>query len=148
MKNKVEQEIRQLNQELDKAYVQGDTATMNRIFADDLSFISPRGIFSNKIQVLAFLNSGDINYEFYDSDDIDVRIYEDTAVVTSRLTRKGRVKDQDISGKFRYTRVYVKRQEKWQVVAVQATRIVEETTSTMKRQFSDLSFMLKKLGLL
>jgi ketosteroid isomerase-like protein len=152
MNNRDDQEVRHLNKELDEAYVRGDTVAMKRIFADDLSFTSPRGLVSNKMQALAFLESGDIKYESYESDDINVRLYEDTAVVTGRLTRKGRVKEQDISGQFRYTRVYLKRQGQWQLVAVQVTTIAEDTRIAKETRiaggwFSDLYLILDKLGL-
>jgi len=39
---------------------------------------------------------------------------------------KGRYKDQDISGGYRYTDVYVKRQGRWQAIALQITRITQQ----------------------
>ncbi|MCA1607485.1 MAG: nuclear transport factor 2 family protein [Acidobacteria bacterium] len=44
-------------------------------------------------------------------------------VVIGRSTVKGQDKGQDISGQYRYTRVYVKRQRRWQLVANQSTRL-------------------------
>ena len=49
-----------------------------------------------------------------------VRAYGDTAVVTYVTTDKGKFKGQDISGRYRWTDVFVRRGGTWQIVA--ATR--------------------------
>ena len=46
---------------------------------------------------------------------------EDSAVVTGRLSARGRTEGGEFSFRQRYTRVYVKREEGWQAVAAQVT---------------------------
>ena len=59
-------------------------------------------------------------------DDLAIRIYGDTAVVTGRTTPRGRTAlGQPISGQYRYLRVWVKRQGRWQAVAFEGTRIAQ-----------------------
>jgi len=50
-----------------------------------------------------------------------VRLYGDTAVVTARADVKGRQLGEDFSGPYRYTRVWVRRNGRWQTVSYQAT---------------------------
>ena len=121
-----EQAIRQLVSELDNAQQQHDTATLDRIWADDLTFTNPAGEVLTKAQRLASRKSGETKSESFRSDDVQVRLYGDTAVVTSRATVKGQRQGQDIGGQFRITSVYVKRQGRWQLVAGQATRIARQ----------------------
>jgi ketosteroid isomerase-like protein len=52
-----------------------------------------------------------------------VRVYGNSAVVTSRAALKGQRQGQDISGQYRGIDVYVKKQGRWQIVAAQATYI-------------------------
>jgi uncharacterized protein (TIGR02246 family) len=58
-------------------------------------------------------------------DDMVVRIYGDTAVVTARSTPTGTLDGRDFSQPVRYSRVYVKRDGRWQVVTFQMTRVAE-----------------------
>lgn len=118
-----EQALRQLVSELDKAQQEHDLATLDHIWADDLSFTNPAGEVLTKAQRLASRKSGETKSESFRSDDVEVRLYGETAVVTSRATVQGQRQGQDISGQFRLTSVYVQRQGRWQLVAGQATRI-------------------------
>jgi ketosteroid isomerase-like protein len=60
------------------------------------------------------------------SEDMKVQVYRDTAVVTYRSTDKGNYKGNDISGRYRWTDVFVKRNGRWQVVSTQGTRIAQQ----------------------
>lgn len=119
----IENAIRQLEEELRVAVWKRDTKTYARLIADDYLFTTHNASVRTKAQMLEGYNSGAIKYESLKFDDIKVRVYGDTAVVTGRSTSKGTDKGQDLSGVFRYTRVYVKRPSGWQLVATQATRI-------------------------
>jgi len=52
-----------------------------------------------------------------------VRLYGDVAVVTGRATPKGIADGREFGEPIRYSRVYVKRDGRWQVVLFQQTRI-------------------------
>jgi len=53
-----------------------------------------------------------------------VRFYGTTALVTSRAEVSGSTADGDISGSYRYTRVYVRdEQGVWKIVSFEASRI-------------------------
>lgn len=118
-----ENAIKQLEEELRVAVLKRDTKAYARLVADDYLFTTHNAMVRTKAQMLEGYNSGAIKYESLKFDDIKVRVYGDTAVVTGRSTSKGADQGQDLSGVFRYTRVYVKRPSGWQLVATQATRI-------------------------
>ena len=50
-----------------------------------------------------------------------VRLYGNTAVVTARAEVRGRDLGEEFNGPYRYTRVWVKRNGRWQTVSYQAT---------------------------
>jgi uncharacterized protein (TIGR02246 family) len=121
-----EQAIRQLMSELSNAQQKGDTATLDRIWADDFTFTNSSGEVQTKAQRMAEIKSGELKFESLSRDDVQVRVYGDAAVVTSRGTVKGQRRGQDISGQSRGTSVYVKKQGRWQVVATHVTRIAQQ----------------------
>lgn len=53
-----------------------------------------------------------------------MKVYGEVAVVSGQATRKGVMDGKDISSSVRYTRVYIKRDGRWQVVQFQQTRVV------------------------
>jgi ketosteroid isomerase-like protein len=127
-------EIQELETQFGRAVIAGDRAYYDRVLAEDFTHTSHAGVFKTRAQFMAEskfdeqkdLKSGRTRYDAYDVDDLAIRIYGDTAVVTGRTSPKGRTaQGQPITGQYRYLRVWVKRQGKWQAVAFQGTRIAQ-----------------------
>ncbi len=118
-----EQAVMQMEHEFAASVEKSDTVTYGRLVGDDYTFTTEDGVVRTKAVLIASFKSGERNYESVSFDDIKVRLYGNTAVVIGRSTVKGQNKGQDIGGQYRYTRVYVKRQRRWQLVANQSTRI-------------------------
>jgi len=119
----VEQAVMQVEEDLRVAISKGDTKAYGRIVGDDYVFTNQDALVRTKAQMVSAYDSGSLKYESVKFDEIKVHAYGDTAVVTGRQTVKAQDNGKDISGQFRYTRVYVKRQGRWQLVATQVTRI-------------------------
>jgi uncharacterized protein (TIGR02246 family) len=122
-------EIEALEARLNDAIVKADREFFDRIFADDFTHTNHAGVFRTKAQWMANHKLDEektarSTYDAFDVDDLSVRVYGETAVVTGRSTPKGRdSKGGAITGRYRFTRVWVKRQGRWQVIAFQGTRI-------------------------
>ena len=118
----VEQEIRQLIKKYHSALVERDGPTLQKIWADDYVFVNAAGDVVTKEQRLANLTSGRTTVEsLNDEEDITVRVYQNSAVATSRLTIKGQYSGQHTSGQYRTTHVWVKGPDGWQLVSNQLT---------------------------
>ncbi len=120
-----EQAVRQLHSELAQAQLTNDAVALDRIWADDHSFTNPLGVVQTKAERLSEIKSGDRKLESFTIAEVQVRVYGNTAVVTSHATLKGQRQGHDISGQFRGIDVYVNQRGRWQVVAAQATRIAQ-----------------------
>ncbi len=103
-----EQALKQLMSEQANAQQKNDMAALDRTWADDYIFTNPFGVVQTKAQRLAELKSGDLKFASFSIDDVQVRVYGNTAVVTSRATVKAQRQGQDISGQYRGTSVCVK----------------------------------------
>jgi ketosteroid isomerase-like protein len=91
--------------------------------ADTYTFTGPDGTIENKAQAIADLKSGDLKLQSASLDGAKVQVYGDTAVVTYNSNDKGTYKGKDITGKTRWTDVFVNRNGRWQVVASQGTML-------------------------
>ena len=68
----------------------------------------------------------DLRLESGKSDDVKVRVYGNTAVMTGRFTAKGKFRDKSIDIRERYTAVWVKREGRWRLVAEQGNLIKQQ----------------------
>lgn len=106
------------------ALLKSDTNSMSNLLADDYMAITANGTLQTKDQTLANLRAGKVHITALDFSDRKVRFYGKTALVTSLAEMKGSTADGDVSGSFRYTRVYVRDQQgAWKIVSFEASRI-------------------------
>jgi ketosteroid isomerase-like protein len=123
MAGNAEQELTQLTDQYIAALKSKDTAALERIWGDDLTFISPGGSVLTKAQRLADIQSGATRFDSLETSDRTVRVYGDAAVMTSLTTMKGQYGGQATSGQYRVTNVFARRSGGWQIVSLQMTPI-------------------------
>ncbi len=113
----IDQTIRQLDSERIQAQIGADTVALNRIYADDFIGIGPSGTVRTKSQVISDFTSGGLKFQSITTDDVQVRVYGNTAVETGRSTMIGQDKNKVVPRDNRFTRVWVKLHGNWQLVA-------------------------------
>lgn len=118
-----EQQVRRVQNDLIDAYLHNNVAALERILADEYTFTDDRGIVLNKRQVVDSLKSRDRRITSYKLEDSKVRVYENVAVMTYRYRSKETYKGRDDSGDYRITRIFVRKNGRWQIVAGHETRI-------------------------
>ena len=112
-----EQTIRQLDSERVRAQIGADVVTLDRIYADDFIGVGPSGTVRSKAQVLSDFASGTLKFHSITTDEVQVRIYDNTAVETGLSTMIGQDKGYPVPRDTRFTRVWVKQQGSWRLVA-------------------------------
>jgi uncharacterized protein (TIGR02246 family) len=113
----VEQIIRKLDEERIQAQIHADAAALNRLYADDFIGVGPSGTVRTKPQVIADFTSGTLKFHSITTDEVQVRVYGNTAVETGLSTMKGEDKGKTVPQDTRFTRVWVKQQGRWLLVA-------------------------------
>lgn len=119
----VEDEIKKLEQDWAQAVVKEGAASVDQFEADDIITTDPTGRITGKAEDKTDLSSGDYKIQSEELSDLTVHVYGNTAVATATNAMKGTYKGQDLSGKYRFTDTWVKRNGKWQVVASQYTKV-------------------------
>ena len=122
---KAAQEILEVKRQYDEAQLKNDFAWFDRRLVDDYIYLLPDTELS-KAQTIMDLKSGDLKLDTAVGDDMRVRVYGDTAVVTGRFTGKGRYKGEAFSTLQRFTSVWIKRQGRWQAITEHATEIPQK----------------------
>jgi ketosteroid isomerase-like protein len=119
-------EIDQLEDAWRNAILKANTAVMDRLLADDYLAITASGLVQTKAQTLANLKSGRMHMASLSVSDRKVRFYGRTAVVTSLAAVQASTPDGELSGNYRYMRVYVRDASgTWKIVSFEASKIRE-----------------------
>ncbi len=113
----VGQDIRQVDNERIQAQIHADAAALDRIYADDFIGVGPSGTVRTKPQVISDFTSGNLKFQSITTDDVQVRVYGNTAVETGLSTMVGQDKGKAVPRDNRFTRVWVKQQGHWRLVA-------------------------------
>jgi hypothetical protein len=114
-------ELSRLESVWNDAYTHGKVEPLDQLLADDLIVTMTDMATLNKAQSIGLLRSGHLKFPRYETSDIRVRVYNDAAVVTGRLQRTRTVDGNNVDDDWRFTKVYVRRAGKWQVVAWHAS---------------------------
>ncbi len=114
-------QIVDMERQAKEASLRRDAEFSLRTLAEDYVAITPLGQVTTKQETFSARRSGQLRYESMNVTDMVVRLYGDTAVVTARADVKGHQLGEDFSGPYRYTRIWVRRNGRWQTVSYQAT---------------------------
>jgi ketosteroid isomerase-like protein len=125
-KHESRHEIDQLEEIWRNAMLKGDAAALDPLLADDYMGITASGTLQTKEQALAFVRSGRVHFNSLEFSDRKVRFYGATALVTSQADVAATAAERDVSGSYRYIRVYVRdARGVWKIVSFEASRIRE-----------------------
>ena len=118
-----EQDIMRIEQEMLAAVLKGDTGPSERYLGNSYVFTGPDGSSIGKAQSIEDLKSGSLKLQAASLDNSKVQVYGDTAIVTFSSNDKGTYKGKDISGKTRWTDVFVKQKGRWMMVATHGSTV-------------------------
>jgi ketosteroid isomerase-like protein len=122
----MEEEILQVEKGFADAIVKNDPEAIGRFVADDWIIIDADGGIIDRERFLGVIKSGALTHEMMESDDMRVRVYGDSAVVTALTRTKGKFMGQEFSTQERSTDVLVKRDGQWRCVLTQLTRFTKK----------------------
>ena len=115
--------VRQAEHAWAQAALKGDAAAFEKILADDMTHTHGGGRTESKAQFVEAIRSGAQKYEAIDYEEIKVRVYGSTAIVTSEPNIRTVNSGVPSSSHSRFLHVYVKQGGVWRLVAHQSTRI-------------------------
>lgn len=119
-----EQLILRLENEGREATLKNDMEANDRLLSDNWLNINPDGSVTTKTKLMELLKDGSFKIMSIDNDEVMVRVYGDAAVVTGRSTTKRASQSGEVmSRQVRFTRVYAKGKDRWQVVSAHNTLI-------------------------
>jgi ketosteroid isomerase-like protein len=122
--SEVEHALRRMSNDWVSALKERNTEALSRIMAPDCTFTYPLEGDGTE-QFVADIKSGDLIVEELTRDNVEVRVFGQTAVLTGLDTAKWLYKGHVIEGYYKSLHVYAEREGQWQLVAIQACPIAQ-----------------------
>lgn len=114
--------VAQAERALAEAHLSRDLGVFDQLLHADYVIIQPGGAAENKAATLASFRSGTRRWDKASVDQLDIRLYDGTAVVTGRWSAAGRNGAASFGYEARFLSVWVRANGRWQNVAYQSTQ--------------------------
>jgi ketosteroid isomerase-like protein len=117
--------VKDLDAKRFQAQTKNDFDALGSLLADDLVYTHSSAAVDGKTAYIDSMKSGRTKYEAIEPSDVKVRVYGNTAIIngTAKLTVTSNGATNTFS--VRYTDIWVLRDNKWQMVGWQSTRLPE-----------------------
>lgn len=119
----VEQQLKQMEDDWQKATRTKDTTALKRIIAEDWIATNEMGKILNREEYLSQTAANPDVIQSNENTDMQVRVFDNTAVVTGGLTERGTRSGTAYTDTYRWTDVFVKRGGRWQAVVSQWVKV-------------------------
>jgi ketosteroid isomerase-like protein len=114
-------EFSRLEDSWNRAHLRGDADAIGQLMADDITVIVPKMPPFTKAESLSVLRSGHMRFDQYATSDLTIRGHDNCVVVTGRLKRTRTMGSRLLDDNWRFTKVYTRGPQAWQVVAFHAS---------------------------
>lgn len=116
-----EEELVQFGLKWDAAMINNDADEIGMFMSDEWIILGTEGGITLKSDFLSLIRSGILTHNRMDSDETHVKIYENTAIVTSRGTSAGYFKGKPFEFYEWSTSIFIRNNEQWLCVHTMLT---------------------------
>jgi uncharacterized protein (TIGR02246 family) len=113
--------LERLEADWNAAHLSGDAARLDQLFAGDVVVVVPGMRVMTKADAVGMFASGRMKFDRYETSETRFRVYDATAIVTGRLERTRTIAGKTVDDDWRFTKVCVRRDGRWQVVSFHAS---------------------------
>jgi ketosteroid isomerase-like protein len=110
----------------DRAMTANDADAIGRHMADDWTIVGSDGSVGDKATFLALVRSGALSHDVMTTEDLQIRVYGDTAVTVARGVSGGRYQGQPFRELERASCVFVRQEGRWRCVLTHLSRLTAE----------------------
>jgi ketosteroid isomerase-like protein len=122
MNSEIQTQIRACETRLYAAMLASDVAELDTLISDDLLFAGPTGELATKKMDLELHRSGGTQFHEFTPKELEIRVWsEQFALASAKIFLRGTFLGQAFAGHYRYTRIWRKGQDGWQIVGGSVT---------------------------
>lgn len=109
---------------LKNALVAKDSVALSKVLADDVTYGHTNALMQTKAELIRAVVSSEQDYKSIETSDLNVRIYENSAVVTMNAKVSMFYQKQPLDLNMKGTFIWIKKNKDWQLVARQTVKII------------------------
>jgi ketosteroid isomerase-like protein len=118
--------VRNVEQQWADAMLKHDATALQTILRDDFTEVAQDGKSHSKADQIGLLQSPEFKVDSFNLQNVNVRVYQGGAIVTGSIVTKGKSKGVEFGGQYRFTDVFEPKNNNWQAVWRQLTKVEEE----------------------
>ena len=122
----LEEELRSAVDAWDRAMIGNDADAIGAFMADEWTIVGPDGRVGTREPFLALVRSGVLTHDEMTSEDVELRLHGDVAIVMSTGISAGHWKGQRFREHERGSNVFVRRDGRWQCVLTHLSKLADE----------------------
>ena len=107
---------------LKTALIQKDSVSLSRLLSDDVSYGHSNALLQTRAQLIRDVVSGVQDYKSIDPSDLQIRIYDKTAIVTMKSTVSMLMQGKPLNITMNVLLVWVWKDNDWKLVARQSVK--------------------------
>lgn len=123
MNRSAHDELMAVATEWDQAMIENDADAIGRYMADDWTIIGSDGSLGDKATFLGLVRSGALSHDVMTTEDLQIRVYGDTAVTVARGVSGGRYQGRPFHEVERVSCVFVRQEGRWRCVLTHLSRL-------------------------
>jgi len=104
-----------------QALLSADTVVLSRLTAAEFYEVNRFGQLRPRASNMLEIATGALKLKTVEYDSLTVRVYDNLAILTGIADNSGEFRGMPFTGKIRYTRIFVRRDGRWQAVMMQHT---------------------------
>ena len=116
-----EDSVRTAELDRKRALLSADTVLLSRLTGSEFYEVNRLGLIRTRAMNMQEISSGALKLQSVNYDSLLVRIYDNVAILTGIADNTGEFRGMPFAGKIRYTRIFVRRDGRWQAIAMQHT---------------------------
>src|SRR5262245_47032954 len=105
--------------------VTNDAVSIGKFMADDWTIVGAEGRVCDKATFLELVKSGALTHDVMESEDFQIRVYGDAAVVIARGVSGGKYQGQPFRDVERSSCVFVRQSGQWKCVLTHLSRLAQ-----------------------
>lgn len=121
--SKAQRKLEDIERRRFAAMVAKDTAALQTMLADDLTYLHSNGLLEDKAQHISNIGTGKLVYSSMEPTEMKVRVRGRAAIINGIVQVAGTLNGKPYSVRLRYTNVYTKAKGKWRLAAWQSLRM-------------------------
>lgn len=108
---------------LKNSLVSKDSVTLSKLLSDDVTYGHTNGLIQTKAQLIRSVMSGEQDYKSIEPSDMNVRVYDKSAVVTMNSKVVMQYQGKPLELQMFVTLTWIKMKDDWRLVARQSVKL-------------------------